>query len=240
MSYLTNPYRFVSDGYPDGNCINGTATGIPAVDTTDNPSFTTGCYPFDGSTSKVTISDSLGTTAFSVSVWVKTSITTGEHNVYGQTASPTSKGIALLQVGTPGHMVCSQGAGGTQLVSSTNLSTDTWYNVIFTKTAGVGDGVANLYVTPLDGATSTATTQTDWNDFQTGQTSLISSYSGDWWKGFMTDFAIWNVVISEDIRDEINAGSGALISSLSDLSNITTYYPFTSLDGSTVTNVACP
>ena len=64
------------------------------------------------------------------------------------------------------------------------------------------------------------------------------------WHGFLTDFAIWNKVISSDIRDEINGATppdtGALISSLSTLDNITTYYPFTSLDGSTVTNIACP
>ena len=60
------------------------------------------------------------------------------------------------------------------------------------------------------------------------------------WHGFLTDFATWNKVISSDIRDEItgDGGDAALISSLSDKSGITTYYPFTSLSGSTVTNMA--
>jgi len=234
----TNAERLaLTTGYTDGNGLNGTATSI-TVDTDDEPSFTTGCYEFDGSPSKITISDSIGTTAFSVSLWVKTTVTTGEHGAYSQVADSTNNGMHLYQAGSPPHMSCSQGAGGTQVVSSTNLSTDgTWYNVIFTKTAGVGDGVANLYVTPQDGSTST-NTHTDWNDFQAGQTSLISSHQGDWWNGSMTDFATWNKVISSATRTAINAGSGALISSLSDKSGITTYYPFTSLSGSTVTNMA--
>jgi hypothetical protein len=225
---VVNSYRFVSDGYPDGNCINGTETNID-VETTIKPDFAEGSYDFNGTSSKVTIADSLGTTAFTISAWVLTIEATGNHSIYGQL------GLGLnLYMGGSSQIRCSQGGGGSQLVGSA-MSVDTWYNVIFTKTAGVGDGVAKLY---LDN--NLEDTETDWSDFETSQTSLISGHQSDWWKGFITDFAIWNTVISSGIRDEINAGSGALISSLSDKENITTYYPFTSLDGSTVTNVACP
>ena len=51
----TNAERLaLTTGYTDGNGLNGTATAI-TVDTDDEPSFTTGCYEFNGSTSKVTI-----------------------------------------------------------------------------------------------------------------------------------------------------------------------------------------
>jgi hypothetical protein len=216
----------LTTGYTDGNGLNGTATAI-TVDTAVEPSFTTGCYDFNGTSSKVTISDSLGTTAFSLSTWFRTDSASGNQSIYGQ----LGLGLNLYMSGS--NIRCSQGGGGSQLIGSTTISADTWYNVIFTKTASVGSGTAKLYLN-----NSLEDTETDWSDFQTSQTSLISGHQTDWWNGFITDFAIWNTVISSATRTAINAGSGALISSLSDKANITTYYPFTSLDGSTVTNVA--
>ena len=216
----------LTTGYTDGNGLNGTASNI-TVDTAVDPSFTTGCYDFNGSSSKVTISDSIGTTAFSLSAWFRTNTTSGNHSIYGQ----LGLGLNLYQ---PGNRIsCSQGGGGSQLIGSTTISADTWYNVIFTKTASVGSGTAKLYLN-----NSLEDTETDWSDFQTSQTSLISGHQTDWRDGFITDFATCNKVISSTTRDAITGGSGALISSLSDKSGITTYYPFTSLSGSTVTNMA--
>jgi len=237
----TNAERLaLTTGYTDGNGLNGTATAI-TVDTDDEPSFTTGCYEFNGSTSKVTISDSLGTTAFSISAWFKADNISGaapsygNHSVYGQ----TGLGLNLYQAGG-NRISCSQGGGGSQIVGSTTILADTWYNIIFTKTAGVGDGVATTYLTKINTATYTPDSESDWSNFDSDETSLISGHQTDMWHGFLTDFAIWNKVISSDIRDEItgDGGDAALISSLSDKSGITTYYPFTSLDGSTVTNMA--
>ena len=221
----------LTTGYTDGNGLNGTASNI-TVDTDDEPSFTTGCYDFNGTSSKVTISDSIGTTAFSLSAWFRTNTTSGNHSIYGQ----LGLGLNLYQAGN--RISCSQGGGGDQIVGTPTISADTWYNIIMTKTAGVGDGVAITYLTELGESTNTPDSESDWSDFQTGQTSLISGHQTDWWDGFITDFATWNKVISSTTRDAITGGSGALISSLSDKSGITTYYPFTSLSGSTVTNMA--
>ena len=222
----------LTTGYTDVNGLNGTATAI-TVDTAVEPSFTTGCYDFNGTSSKVTISDSIGTTAFSLSAWFRTNTTSGNHSIYGQ----LGLGLNLYQAGG-NRISCSQGGGGSQIVGTPTISADTWYNIIMTKTAGVGDGVAITYLTELGESTNTLDSESDWSDFQTGQTSLISGHQTDWWDGFITDFATWNKVISSTTRDAITGGSGALISSLSDKSGITTYYPFTSLSGSTVTNMA--
>ena len=221
----------LTTGYTDGNGLNGTASNI-TVDTDDEPSFTTGCYDFNGTSSKVTISDSIGTTAFSISAWFRANTIIGNHSIYGQ----LGLGLNLYQAGN--RISCSQGGGGDQIVGTPTISADTWYNIIMTKTAGVGDGVAITYLTELGESTNTPDSESDWSDFQTGQTSLISGHQTDWWDGFITDFATWNKVISSTTRDAITGGSGALISSLSDKSGITTYYPFTSLSGSTVTNMA--
>jgi len=224
------PSAAAGNGYPDGNCINGTATDI-VVDTSSNPSFTTGCYDFNGSSSKVSIADSLITTAGSLSAWFRTNSATGNQSVFGETGT-----LGMQLYFGLGTMRCSQGGGGSQLVGTTTIVADTWYNIILTKTAGVGDAVTTMYLNGI----STEDSESDWSDLTSGATSLISGHQTDYWNGFITDFAIWNTVISSDIRDEINAGSGTLISDLSTKDNITTYYPCNALDGTTVTNIACP
>tara|TARA_R100001086_G_C11777623_1_gene242695 strand:- start:36 stop:737 length:702 start_codon:yes stop_codon:yes gene_type:complete len=226
------PYRFASE-YPDGNCINGTATNI-TVDTSDNPSFTTGCYDFNGSSSDVEISNSLVTTACSISVWFNTNAVSGNQSIFGNSGTV---GLNLYLHGTTGKVRCNQTSGGDQIIDDTSISAGTWYNVIVTKTAESGGGGNATTILYVDNATTD--NATNWSDFTSGATAAISGTAGDYFNGFITDFAIWNTVIASGTRTAINAGSGALISSLSDKTGITTYYPCNALDGSTVTNIAC-
>jgi len=218
--------------YPDGNCVNGTCSNV-TVDTDDKPSFADGCYSFNGSSSDVEISTSLVTTACSISAWFKTNTVSGDHSIFGQTEA---LGINLYIHNT--QLRCSQLAGGgTQLLGTTTLEVDTWYNVILTKTAesgGGGNAVTTMYLN-----NGLENSESDWSDGTSGAVSLISGHQTDYWDGFLADFAAWNVVISSDLRTEINANSGALISSLSDKSGITTYYPMDEIDGSTCKNIAC-
>jgi len=228
----TNAERLaLTTGYTDGNGIDGTANDI-TVDTTEKPDFTTASYDFDYTAdpkAKIEIDDSLGTTAFTFSAWVNTILATGNQSIYGQ----LGLGLNLYVGGSTPQIRCSQGGGGSQIIGGDTILADNWYNVIFTKTAGVGDGVANLY---LDN--SNVGTQTDWSNFTASSTSLISGHQTDYWNGFMTDIAVWNVVISEGIRDEIN--EGALISDLSTKDNIVAYFPCTADNFPDVINVASP
>jgi len=219
------------DVYPDGNCINGTATDV-AIETTTKPDFTTASYDFNGSSSKVEIADSLLTGACSLSLWFNPDAVSVGASCYGQTGAINNNLYLYLA-----KMRFSTSGSASQITGSTTIVAGNWYNMIITKTADTGsdDAVVTMYIN-----NNLEVTASDWEDFSASASSLISGNQTDFWNGFLSDFAVWNVVISSDIRDEINAGSGALISSLSTLDNITTYYPFTSLDGTTVTNVACP
>ena len=237
MSYLVNPYMVSGSAYPDGNCINGTATNI-TVNTSDQPSFASGCYDFNGTSSKVEIATSLVTTSCSISTWFMSNTVSGNHSIFGQTEA---LGLNLYINDT--QLRCGQLAGGgSQLLGTTTLAIDTWYNVILTKTAESGGGSNAVTTMYLDNGLEDS--ESDWSDGTSGAVSLISGHQTDYWDGFITDFAAWNVVISSGIRDEINGASppdtGALISSLSDKTGITAYYPCNALDGSTVTNIACP
>jgi len=230
----TNAERLaLTTGYTDGNGLNGTATAI-TVDTDDEPSFTTGCYEFNGSTSKVTIADSLLTTACSLSLWFNSNTTSGAQSCYGQTGA-INNNLYLYS----SKVRFSTSGSASQIGSTNTWSTGDWYNLIITKTAdtGSGDAVVTMYLN-----NNLEVTQADWEDFSASASSLISGNQTDYFSGFLSDFAVWNTVISADTRLAINGinppDTGALISSLSDKANITTYYPFTSLDGSTVTNMA--
>jgi len=220
--------------YPDGNCVNGTCSNV-TVDTDDKPSFADGCYSFNGSSSTIAIGNMLATTVFTISVWFKTNSVGSNQSIFGNTDATNGMNLYLHSTG---ELRCSEESTGTQLRSSNTFSADTWYNVILTKTAdsGSGDAVVTMYVNNGDPPEDT---QSNWIDLANGTTSEIGSDQGDYWDGFLADFAVWNVVISSDLRAEINANSGALISSLSDKSGITTYYPMDEIDGSTCKNIAC-
>ena len=222
-------------GYPDGLCTdaNGSPTNI-TVNTSDEK-LGDGCYSFNGSSSSIEISNTLAGSTFTISCWINSDSIGSNQSAFSNVA-PSSNG-ANLYLHSSGKVRFGQQSTGTQLVGSTTLSADTWYNIIVTKSGGT----CTLYVN-----NSQEDQETDWIGLTGGNAILgASKDSGgsldDFWSGLIDDFVVFDEVISSDKRAEIyNSGTGEEISNLSSLEGILAYYNMNSIDDGVVTNAACP
>ena len=231
MSYLVNPYMVIaSSDYPDGLGTDGDGTCTNVTENTTDQKLGDGCYAFNASSSKVEIADMLAESVFTISCWIQTGAVGSNQSIFGNTDATNGMNLYLHSTG---KLRCSEESTGTQLISSSTLVKDTWYNVIITKTSG---GTVTMYIDNVQ-----EDQETDWIDLTGGSTSELGSDQGDYWNGYLDEFACWNVVISSSLRGEIYPdSSGAEISSLSDKDGILVYFNMDEIVSGTAENIAIP
>jgi len=259
MSYLTNPYRYVSaiptcSTYPNSITTTADGTVSGAVIDTNNQIFGTGCLDFDGSNDYVNcnnLTNSIRSSTGSISMWCKLpSSTTGYATLIGDEGNGGN--YSDIWMGTESgsgdfSMKLSGRHSGTRSYEAvkTGLSLDEWHNM-----TTVQDGTAiKFYVDNEDISFYTTTDMTLWINSDFNLTTIGAGKKGgevyaDFFGGFIQGVCYWSIAISDDVRNHIwNSGVGRPISQLCptyNSDNIIAWYDCQSLTNSTLVNTATP
>ena len=248
MSYLTNPYRYVVAGcssFPDSlnTSANGAVTG--AEINTDDQKLGDGCVFFDGSNDLIDLDGIGGNSAFSTNVgsitaWIN-SANDGQSRTVLNWASPIA--TVYLSIRTDGTSLAvglySGGAWQWEALKS-GLTQDEWHWL-----ALVQDGVEVKYY--FDNVEQTVfaidTDRAAWvtsamTNCRAGCRKIGAAANSDFFHGLVDDIGIWDVAITESIREHLwNSGDGNTVSSLtSSCDNIKAYYNCDELDPNLLNN----
>ena len=193
------------------------------LDTT-NEKLGVGCYDYDGSTTAKTL---LGATsmwdfihtasAWAMSFWINISSVT-ESQVFNQNVNPPTNAFDYILLSSTNARLRVR---GTSISYAHGFSADTWHHVVFTY-----DGTDITIYT--DNTLKNTTAYTEGGSTGSAPITIAHSYvdsnHGDF---LMDDMGIWErALTTAEISALYDEGSGALVSSLSDKSNLKAYYSF--------------
>jgi len=251
MSYLTNPYRYVSaiptcSTYPDSITTTADGTVYGAVISETEQHFGDGCLSFDGSNDYINVDGlvpAMHGTVGSFTLWMNTSINHegwmlgfGDENAQSYVAVLSANGSISANGTAP---------SGTKWEAGVSASLTDWHHV-----AVIQDGTAvkfyvdNSPVTFVDPVDLTFWIESAQDVVRLGCRNIQSLGNGVFFNGFLQDVCLWDVAISDAVRDYIwNSGDGRPISQLCPTytsDDIIAYYNCQSLTNSTLNNNATP
>ena len=224
---------------------DGTNSNI-TLDTT-NEKLGTGCYDFNGSTSRSVTSVKFNGlhdgTGGSISFWMRPRNMSSIHGngdiIFDSmaTSAANGTGISILIKNTSLlrlNYTTSSNAWFTDINSTTTFSDNTWYHVVIT----FGSNTVNLYINGSQEDTATFSnpnTSASNGDFVIGSHSTDPSSYG-YYDGLLDDTGIWNrVITSSEVTSLYNSGTGALSSSIS-TTDLTGYYNYDAVTGDKLEN----
>jgi len=251
MSYLTNPYRYVSaiptcSTYPQSITTTAAGTVYGAVIDTDEQHFGEACLSFDGTDDYCQVDGlvpamhgSLG----SITLWMNTPINHegwaigfGDENAQSYVAILSANGFISANGTAP---------SGTKWEGKSVATLDTWHHV-----ALIQDGTAvKFYINNSLVSWDVEIDVTFWIEsaqdvVRLGCRNIQNLGNGVFFNGFLQSVCLWDEPISDDVRDYIyNSGTGRPISQLCpayNSDNIISWYSCESLSNSTLNNNATP
>ena len=224
---------------------DGTNSNI-TLDTT-NEKLGTGCYDFNGSTSRSVTSVKFNglhdNTGGSISFWMRPRNMSSIHGngdyIFDSMATSAANGTgisiaikntSLLRV----NFTTSSNAWFTDINSTTTFSNNTWYHVVMT----FGSNTVKLYINGSQEDTATFSnpnTNASNGNFVIGRHSTDPSSYG-YYDGLLDDTGIWNrVLTSSEVTSLYNSGTGALASSIS-TTDFAGYYNYDAVTGDKLEN----
>ena len=224
---------------------DGTNSNI-TLDTT-NEKLGTGCYDFNGSTSRSVTSVKFNglhdNTGGSISFWMRPRNMSSIHGngdyIFDSMATSAANGTgisiaikntSLLRV----NFTTSSNGWFTDINSTTQFANNTWYHVVMT----FGSNTVKLYINGSQEDTATFSnpnTNASNGNFVIGRHSTDPSSYG-YYDGLLDDTGIWNrVITSSEVTSLYNSGTGALASSIS-TTGFAGYYNYDAVTGGKLEN----
>ena len=239
-NYLRSGVNISKDTTKDGTNSNIT------LDTT-NEKLGTGCYDFNGSTSRSVTSVKFNGlhdgTGGSISFWMRPRNMSSIHGngdiIFDSMATSAANGTgisiaikntSLLRV----NFTTSSNQWFTDINSTTQFANNTWYHVVMT----FGSNTVKLYI---NGSQEDTATFSNPNTNASNGNFVIGSHSTDpssygYYDGLLDDTGIWNrVITSSEVTSLYNSGTGALSSSIS-TTDFAGYYNYDAVTGGKLEN----
>ena len=239
-NYLRSGVNISKDTTKDGTNSNIT------LDTT-NEKLGTGCYDFNGSTSRSVTSVKFNglhdNTGGSISFWMRPRNMSSIHGngdiIFDSMATSAANGTgisiaikntSLLRV----NFTTSSNQWFTDINSTTQFANNTWYHVVMT----FGSNTVKLYI---NGSQEDTATFSNPNTNASNGNFVIGSHSTDpssygYYDGLLDDTGIWNrVITSSEVTSLYNSGTGALSSSIS-TTDFAGYYNYDAVTGGKLEN----
>jgi len=260
MSYLTNPYRYVSAGYPAGQGSASDATNTNATANSATAIDGVGSLDFNGTSAYVNLSqnlsDSLDTSsiqsgmssAWTASMWVYVeSLVTGAQNSYLTHFVGGEHELNFRQGDSPSTFQL----GGIGISDSFIYVTPThvgWTNLIISVT-GIETATitSSMYIDDDDSNSGDLTSTSVWSDTETLYCGAGQNGTARFMSGQIQEVCFWNKELSSANRTALfngyafgsatSSGNTGLLASEVEKNNIVAYYTF---DGGSVINTAIP
>ena len=180
----------------------------------------------DGTNDYVSLPNSInmGSSDFTLSIWVKTDDTGSRQHVFQQTGSNDNRVIAI---NSGGSLTSRLGGSGSDHVSGVTLSTDTWYHIVL-----VHDNSANTLKWYVNGTEQNTNTSVDVpSNTGTFYLGTNSNANDKYFNGQIDEVRIWNDVrtaaeISDNKDDELVGNESGLVA----------YYKMSDGTGTTLTD----
>jgi Concanavalin A-like lectin/glucanases superfamily len=195
-----------------GNALTGTNT-----DVTFGSGKIGNAGTFNGTSSRISTSTTLRyerTKAFSVSAWIKTSVSSGERAIYStQENSGSYRGFTFWSsYGGSNKLFVSIGNTGGVIekgATTTSLADGTWKHVVFTYDGSSTAAGVNMYVNGSLESMSTSTDTLGSSIVGTSGVYLGRRDDGLYYSGDMDELGVWNRVLSAtEVSTLYNSGSG--------------------------------
>jgi len=260
LSFLINPYRYVSTGYPAGQGSDSDATNTNATANSATAIDGVGSLDFNGTSAYVNLSqnlsDSLDTTsiqsgmssAWTASMWVYVeSLVTGAQNSYLTRFVDGEHELNLRQADSPSiFQLIGIGITGSQI--PIDVDHTGWTNVIMSVTGIETATITTTMYIDVDTSNSGDLTSTPvWSTSQSLYCGAGQNGTARFMSGQIQEVCFWNKELSSANRtalfngyaygsatDEDNTG---LLASEVEKDNIVAYYTF---DAGSVINTAIP
>ena len=221
--YVKVTYSNVSD-FSGGNSGTVNLTGLGAAGV--GRGSINYVLDLDGSNDYVSLPNSInmGSSDFTLSLWLKTDDVTSRQHVFQQTGSNDNRAIAI---NSGGALRSRLGGTGSDHISGVVLSTDTWYHI-----ALVHDNSANTLTWYVNGTQENINTSVDIpSNTGTFYLGTNSAADGKRFNGQIDEVRIWNDVrtaseIADNKDSELNGNESGLIA----------YYRMSNGTGTTLTD----
>ena len=205
----------------DSHIITYTVDGVQSgqtVGVTAVPYASTSSFTFDGVDSYFDAGLIDITSSKTISIWFKSSNISSIQGLFEIMPDPNTSDFLVVWIYNSKILVSSNGVVSDSKESSV-LSSNTWYNLIITKSSGIID---NIYINGLDDTQST----TDTLGFVGGRgnTYIGATYQGTAYayefNGNLDEVSIWNTALSQSAVTEIyNSGAPNDLTTLTNASN---------------------
>jgi len=221
--YIKVSYSDVSD-FSSGNTGTIVSTGLGSTGVgTGSINYV---LDLDGTNDYVSLPNSInmGTSDFTLSIWVKTDDTGSRQHVFQQTGSNDNRVIAI---NSGGSLTSRLGGSGSDHVSGVTLSTDTWYHIVL-----VHDNSANTLKWYVNGTEQNTNTSVNVpSNTGTFYLGTNSDANDKYFNGQIDEVRIWNDVrtaaeIADNKDDELVGNESGLIA----------YYKMSNGSGTTLTD----
>ena len=221
--YIKVSYSDVSD-FSSGNTGTIVSTGLGSTGVgTGSINYV---LDLDGTNDYVSLPNSInmGTTDFTLSIWLKTDDTSSRQHVFQQTGSDANR---VMAINVDGSLQSRLGGTGDDHDSGVNLSVDTWYHIVL-----VHDNSANTLKWYVNGTEQNTNTSVNIPS-NTGTFYLGTNSDADnkYFNGRIDEVRIWNDVrtaaeIADNKDDELVGNESGLVA----------YYKMSDGTGTTLTD----
>ena len=221
--YVKVSYSNVSD-FSSGNTGTVVSTGLGVTGVGSGS--VNYVLDLDGTNDYISLPNSInmGTSDFTLSIWLKTDDTGSRQHVFQQTGSNDNRVIAI---NSGGSLTSRLGGSGSDHVSGVTLSTGTWYHI-----ALVHDNSANTLKWYVNGTEQNTNTSVDVpSNTGTFYLGTNSDANDKYFNGQIDEVRIWNDVrtaaeISDNKDDELAGNESGLVA----------YYKMSDGTGTTLTD----
>ena len=232
-NFIVNPYSFGSSSiYPNGlgSSADGTNTSITLNES--DQKLGTGCYEFNGSSSRVNITATIPTANnYSISSWVymDSGIATGDAT--WRMLFNGSWGLTIYYSATPDTLKVEFANAGSGAITPDAISGEEWHLLTVVNDSGT----FTYYVDGSSAGTATTASASSGSDFSIG-----ADGTGNLWSGLIDDTCIWQTSLSSaNVTALWNSGDGVLANTVNP-GDITCYYNFDSDTDDKLINQAIP
>ena len=180
----------------------------------------------DGTNDHVSIPNSInmGTSDFTLSIWLKTDDVSSRQHVFQQTGSNDNRVIAI---NSGGSLTSRLGGSGSDHVSGVTLSTDTWYHIVL-----VHDNSANTLKWYVNGTEQNTNTSVNVpSNTGTFYLGTNSDANDKYFNGQIDEVRIWN-----DVRTAAEIGDNMDDELVGNESGLVAYYKMSDGTGTTLTD----
>jgi len=218
--------------YPNGlgSSADGSITAI-TLNESENK-LGTGCYEFNGTSSKVEVSATIPTANnYSLSVWayMDTGIASGD--TVWWLNSTGSINLPMYYAAAQDSFKLEWSGEGTGNIVGSAVTGEAWHHICVVNDSGT----FSLYIDGSSVGTGTTETANSANSFSIGNLG-----GGNFWSGLIDDLAIWQSSLSSsNVTALWNSGDGALANTVNP-TDITCYYNFDSVADDKLVNQAIP